>query len=170
MKKIIGLILIIACMACLIGCAKNKEKMNDKENNNKTESIFDLMELAKVADAEKKSGESGEGSLAMGFYSTDDKAIFNFDNSYYVEYEFSGEFVSEITYCYVHENEDEATKTFQKIKEGLNNGEKEYENIVENTQDGKYVIVKVKKESFENMTKESVMKSYNTLDNYMKEK
>ena len=172
-RKIIVLAVIVACVSCLIGCAKKENSENlerEIKYQNNIQSIDELVSLTTIPEYESDSGESGESSFEMGFYSTDDKAIFNFENLCYVEYDFDGENVSGIIYYYAHDDESSAGATYTEMKKGYDNGEKEYESVKDMKLEGKYVVVTTKEEYFKDMTKESVMNGYNTLDNYMNNK
>ena len=160
---------IVSCLLGLTGCntendSKNIDNLNNSEIVDPNERIEEIIGEASIDESEIVNTTSGDASgdimANIGLYSTDNRAVFNFGNVYYLVYDFNGEEVSDLNYYYEYEDEETAKYSYEYFKIALENNEINSEEIDEIKQEGKYVIVKVKESMYADTTKEEVMEAY----------
>lgn len=194
MKKLrilgITLMMFFAILG-LVGCKKNEDdKINqnpeDITNEINTSSKDDDSEISEIISGAEideenltsgevvvSSGDSGENSSGditdtIGLYSTENRAVFNFGNVYYVIFDFDGDKVSNSSYCYVFESEEMATLTYEDLMESLKSPEtieeNELQDVKEIRREGKHVIIVMQESSYADLTKQEVMDTYSLLE------
>ena len=176
-KKKIKIILsfiaiIVLCSIGLVACQKDETNdINNSQNdiNNKkqeSENIEDIIGGSILDDSQAgivESGEeSGDTSVNVGLYSTENRAVFNLGNVYYLVYDFDGEKVSGLSYYYTYEDENAAQSSYNYFQNALRNNE--LSEIKDVKKDGKYIILTVNEEEYTNTTKETVMEAYSYLE------
>ena len=185
MKKlrIVGIVLIMAlCILGMVGCNKKEENLDTGLNNDirdkvNTSSKDDEKDLENIIGGSKieentsgnnESGDSGDVSGKIGLSTTEDRAVFNFGNAYYIIFDFSGDQVVNYSYCYMYDNEEAGKQAYEQYMNELkdvNNSELTgLENIKEIKRDGKYVTITMKESVSQDMTREEVMETYKYLE------
>ena len=167
MKKtriILGVLVVIVvlCILGLIGYKRDGNNQQNPANNNPYETVEDIIGGANIEDIETvNSGEkSGDESINVGLYSNENRAVFNFENMYYLVYEFDGDNVVGLSYYYAFESESTATLATEHFKTKLSNKELDPEQIEEITSAGSYVIITLKPSMYDETTKQDVMETY----------
>lgn len=165
------IIIVLLCFVGIVAYRKhdNQNNVNDNQisNENKNnESIEDIIG-GSILDESKagiiESGEeSGDTSVNVGLYSTENRAVFNLGNVYYLVYDFDGENVSGLSYYYDYEDENAAQSSYNYFQNALKNDE--LDEIKDVKKNGKYVILTAKEEEYANTTKETVMEAYSYLE------
>ena len=190
MKKMkflcITLILIFGIFG-LTGCKNNEndnanpEDITNKINISSKEDdsgITKIIEGAKIE--EKTSGEnqvnqgesgelvSGDEEVNLGLYSSENRAVFNFGNVYYVIYDFDGEKISNFSYCYMYEDEAAGELAYNYFMDELNSSEgaedEKMQDIKEIKREGKYIIISMRESTYSDLTKKDVMDAYSYLE------
>ncbi len=187
MKKIriLSIIVVITtCFLVLTGCNKEKndnpEDITNKINISSKDDDSDISNIIGDAEIKKPSGEitpnnnqsgdaeSGDGSANLGLYSSENRAIFNFGNVYYLIYDFDGEKIAGLSYCYVYENEEAGKAAYEYFLELLKSPEKmkeaNMEDIKEVKREGKYIIISMDESAYGNSTKSEIMEAYSYLE------
>lgn len=179
MKKIkillITLILVL-CVIGLAGCMEKEPKIghNDLTQNvdissKKTdEDIKKIISDSQISDTSSENGESGDVSSKIALSSTDDRAVFNFGNAYYIIFDFSGDEVINYGYCYMYETEEAGEQAYNQYVAELKNADNSslagLENVKEVKREGKYVTIGMKESVCKDMTKPEVMETYKYLE------
>ena len=189
MKKLkilaIALMLILS-VSSLAGCKKktednvnvNPEDVTDKVNMSSKEDDTDIKNI--ISDSEIKENtnvsgdvvvsgdESGDETPALGLSSTENRAVFNFGNVYYVIYDFEGEKISNFSYCYMYEDEAAGQMAYDYFADALKNPEEiqdeTMKDIKEVKREGKYIIVSMKESTYSEFTKQEIMDAYSYLE------
>lgn len=169
MKKISVIILSFICVFALTACSKNEDvnnnnNNNESQNNNYTENIEDIVKDAALENDLGDENESGDASMDIGLYSTENRAVFNFGNAYYLIYDFDGEKVTGLSYYYTYEDEKTAKLSYDYFKEALDNKEMGTESIKEAYYKDNHVILIAKEELYNETTKQEVMDAYSYLE------
>lgn len=106
-------------------------------------------------------GESSNNSdTGFKLYSTDNRAVFNFQDVYYMVFDFEGEKVLKEYYYYQFKDEATAKETYVYMKATL---EQEEDNVKDVKQEGRYIILEFTEEEFKDLTKTEVMETYQYL-------
>lgn len=157
MKKIIITMLILLTVLSLVAC-NNKEKINNDDE-------FDgnVSEIIGEANLNSTSQVSGDATFEIGLHSTEDRAVYNFGNIYYLVYDFEGENVSGLSYYYTYEDEETAQKSYDYFKESLENGSLDNEEYEKVYIQEKYVILKTKEKMYKGTTKKEVIEAFEYL-------
>lgn len=189
MKKLkilaVALMLILS-VSSLAGCKKknednvnvspedvtNKVNMSSKEDDTDIKNIINDSEIKDntnvSGDLVVSGDESGDEVPALGLSSTENRAVFNFGNVYYVIYDFEGEKISNFSYCYMYEDEVAGQAAYDYFVEILKNPEEiqdeAFKDIKEVKREGKYIIVSMKESTYSELTKQEVMDAYSYLE------
>lgn len=190
MKKLrgVGIVLVIAlCIFGIAGCNKEKEQPNQNPNDisDKVDTISkdDEKDLQKIigdskieettSDEGNESGDSGDASSKVKLSSTEDRAVFNFGNAYYIIFDFSGDQVTNYSYCYMYGDEDSSKQAYelymQQLKDVGNSELTGLENVKEIKRDGKYITITMNEATSQQMTKDEVMETYKYLEKIVQE-
>lgn len=168
MKKILSIAIVTVLCFMLVGCGKKDEQapinnvQNQQQENEYNEEVENLINQSNNNENKVEYAASGEKDI-VGLTSTENRAVFNFNDQYYLVYEFDGEKVISLSYYYLFENEITASKMCQYFELGLENKEVNLPEIDVVKQDGKYVILEVNESVFASTTKTEIMEAYSYL-------
>lgn len=172
-KFLIIALIVVFCTVGLTGC-KNSDVEEDEYDLTKDINISskksenDVKKILNDSQIPDNPDESGDVSSKIAMSSTEDRAVFNFGNAYYIIFDFSGDDVINYSYCYMYDTEEAGEQAYNQyideLKDSANSSLSGLENVAEVKREGKYVTIVMKESVCEDMTKTEVMETYKYLE------